>query len=60
MQLPTYFLGWSDWRRLRERYTEQRQPFSLKEFNERVLRAGAVPLPVLSQLLTGTSLDPIK
>jgi len=52
VQLPTYFVGWRDWRRLRERYREAHTPFSLKEFNERALRAGAVPLPVLSRLLT--------
>ena len=55
-QLPTYFVGWRDWHRLRQRYSEGRSDFSLRDFNERALKAGAVPLPVLSQLLAGKSL----
>jgi uncharacterized protein (DUF885 family) len=55
-QLPTYFVGWRDWHRLRQRYSEGRADFSLRDFNERALKAGAVPLPVLSQLLAGKSL----
>jgi uncharacterized protein (DUF885 family) len=55
-QLPTYFVGWRDWHRLRQRYAESKSPFSLRDFNESALRAGAVPLPVLSHLLTGRSL----
>jgi uncharacterized protein (DUF885 family) len=55
-QLPTYFVGWRDWHRLRQRYSEGRSNFSLRDFNERALKAGAVPLPVLSQLLAGKSL----
>jgi uncharacterized protein (DUF885 family) len=57
VQVPTYFVGWRDWHRLRARYGEQHQPFSLKEFNERALRAGAVPLPVLARLLSLNSLQ---
>jgi uncharacterized protein (DUF885 family) len=57
VQLPTYFVGWRDWHRLRARYGEQHRPFSLKEFNERALRAGAVPLPVLARLLSLNSLQ---
>ena len=56
-QLPTYYVGWRDWRRVREQYKEtQGASWSLKEFNERALKAGAVPLPVLSRLLTGKGL----
>jgi uncharacterized protein (DUF885 family) len=55
-QLPTYFVGWRDWHRLRQRYGEGRPDFAPREFNERTLKAGAVPLPVLSQMLTGKSL----
>jgi uncharacterized protein (DUF885 family) len=56
-QLPTYYVGWRDWRRVREQYKEtQGASWSLKEFNERALKAGAVPLPVLSRLLTGNGL----
>jgi uncharacterized protein (DUF885 family) len=56
-QLPTYYVGWRDWKRLRYRVqTEQGSGYSLKSFNESSLREGAVPLPVLSRLLTGKPL----
>jgi uncharacterized protein (DUF885 family) len=56
-QLPTYFVGWRDWLRLRERYKEVHgADFSLKEFHERALKEGSLPLPVLSHLITGMSL----
>ena len=56
-QLPTYFVGWRDWLRLRQRYKEEHgADFSLKEFHERALKEGALPLPVLSHLITGKSL----
>jgi uncharacterized protein (DUF885 family) len=56
-QLPTYYVGWRDWKRLRDRVrTEKGAAFSLKEFHESSLREGAVPLPVLSRLLTGKPL----
>jgi uncharacterized protein (DUF885 family) len=56
-QLPTYYVGWRDWRRVRQRVQEtQGAGFLLKEFHERALKAGSVPLPVLSRLLTGKSL----
>ncbi len=57
VQLPTYFVGWRDWNRLRERYKEtQGANYKLKEFNERALKEGSVPLPVLNHLLTGKAL----
>jgi uncharacterized protein (DUF885 family) len=56
-QLPTYFTGWRDWHRVRDRYKEAHGGnLNLKEFNERALKEGPVPLPVLSRLLTGKSL----
>ncbi|MFO5197579.1 DUF885 family protein, partial [Salmonella enterica subsp. enterica serovar Typhimurium] len=51
-QLPTYFVGWRDWHRVRERYGEVHGSFPPREFNERALKTGAVPLPVLAELLT--------
>lgn len=54
-QLPTYYVGWRDWRRVRAGYTKA-VGGGLKEFHERALKAGAVPLPVLSRLLTGSGL----
>ncbi len=51
-QLPTYFLGWREWRRLRREYEEARGPdFSLAEFHRRALETGAVPLPALRELI---------
>jgi uncharacterized protein (DUF885 family) len=55
-QLPTYFVGWRDWHRLKDRYGAERPSSTPKEFHENALRTGAVPLPVLSRLLTGKSL----
>jgi uncharacterized protein (DUF885 family) len=46
-QLPTYFAGWHGWRRLRAQF----QAMPLKEFHERGLKEGAVPIPELAKLL---------
>jgi uncharacterized protein (DUF885 family) len=51
-QLPTYFAGWREWRRLRE--AEQKRlgsAFNLKAFHEAALRAGAVRMGDLPSLL---------
>ena len=56
-QLPMYFVGWRDWLRVRDLYRQTQGPsFSLREFHDRALKEGAVPLPVLAQLLTGKPL----
>lgn len=56
-QLPLYYVGYRDWRRLRDREREAKgSAFSLSEFHARALREGALPLSVLSRLLTGHSL----
>jgi uncharacterized protein (DUF885 family) len=57
VQLPTYFVGWRDWLRVRDlaQKTEGAN-FNLHNFHDRVLREGAVPLPVLARLLTGKDL----
>ena len=52
-QLPTYFVGWRDWHRLRA--TSAGEP--LKQFHERALQAGSLPLPVISRLLYGKPLQ---
>lgn len=55
-QLPTYFLGWRDWLRVREAVRQsQGAKFNVKDFHDRALKEGAVPLPVLARLLTGKS-----
>jgi uncharacterized protein (DUF885 family) len=51
-QLPTYYAGYKGWLAVREHYqSEHSAGFSLKQFHESALRQGAVPLPVLEQLL---------
>jgi uncharacterized protein (DUF885 family) len=50
-QLPTYYAGWRDWRRLRAQYQQQKgAAFRLAEFHERMLKAGALPVNVLARL----------
>ena len=57
-QFPTYLGGWRDWIRGREQYKESKcGSYQLAEFNDRSLKAGAVPLPVLARLLTGKTLS---
>jgi len=51
-QLPTYFVGWRDWLRVRDAVVGGK-PEKLHDFHDRALREGAVPLPVLARLLTG-------
>jgi uncharacterized protein (DUF885 family) len=56
-QLPTYFIGWRDWLRVRDLAKKtQGAAFSLHDFHDRALKEGAVPLPVLANLLTGKNL----
>jgi uncharacterized protein (DUF885 family) len=51
-QLPTYYAGYKGWLAAREHYQAKHgAAFSLKEFHERALGQGAVPLPVLERLL---------
>jgi uncharacterized protein (DUF885 family) len=57
-QLPTYFIGWRDWLRVRELVKQtQGAQFSLHDFHDRALKEGGVPLPVLARLLTGKDLQ---
>ncbi len=57
-QLPTYFAGWHDWLRVREAVKQSRgAAFNLRDFHDRALKEGAVPLPVLARLLTGKELQ---
>jgi uncharacterized protein (DUF885 family) len=54
VQLPTYFVGWRDWLRVRDLAQKtERAKFNLHDFHDKVLREGAVPLPVLARLVTG-------
>ncbi len=52
-QLPMYFLGWRGWSQVRNDYRQARgESFSISGFNDRALKEGAVPLPVLGGLLS--------
>ncbi|MCU1326303.1 MAG: hypothetical protein JWN34_1673 [Bryobacterales bacterium] len=55
-QLSTYFTGWRDWLRVREHVKANTPNFNQQDFHNKALKAGAVPLPVLAQLLTGKAL----
>ena len=51
-QLPTYYAGYKGWLEVLEHYRAKKgAAFNLKEFHERALREGAVPLPELDRLL---------
>ena len=51
-QLPTYYVGTSDWWRLRRAYqAEKGSAFSLAEFHDRALDAGELPVPELQKLM---------
>jgi uncharacterized protein (DUF885 family) len=51
-QLPTYYAGLKGWLKVREDYRAKfGADVPLKQFHEAALRQGAVPLPVLDELL---------
>jgi uncharacterized protein (DUF885 family) len=51
-QLPTYYVGWNGWLKLRAEYKSAKgSAYSLSDFNDRALKEGAIPLPALSSLL---------
>jgi uncharacterized protein (DUF885 family) len=51
-QLPMYYVGWRAWLKARGEYQQAKgSAFSLAEFNDRALKEGAVPIPVLRSLL---------
>ena len=51
-QLPTYYVGWSAWERLRDAEQKAKgKSFSLAGFNDRALQPGAVPMPGLKAIL---------
>ena len=59
-QLPTYYIGWRDWRRLLAQVKSMEgEKFDLSKFHERALQASAIPLPVLATLMTGKALAPL-
>jgi uncharacterized protein (DUF885 family) len=50
VQLPTYFAGWRAIVKMRERQSKL-PGFSLRQFNDRVLGMGALPVPAVERLL---------
>ncbi len=51
-QLPTYYAGYTGWLTVRDHFkTTHGDKVSLKQFHEAALREGAVPLPLLDELL---------
>jgi uncharacterized protein (DUF885 family) len=51
-QLPTYYAGYKGWVAVRDHYRGMHgESASLKKFHEAALHEGAVPLPVLDELL---------
>jgi uncharacterized protein (DUF885 family) len=51
-QLPTYYAGYKGWLAVRDHFKNTHgDAMTLKQFHEAALREGAVPLPVLDELL---------
>ncbi|MFN0170610.1 MAG: DUF885 domain-containing protein [Bryobacteraceae bacterium] len=51
-QLPTYLVGWREWRQVRQRYQKAKgSQFRLSEFHRKALEQGAVPMNVLEFLM---------
>jgi uncharacterized protein (DUF885 family) len=51
-QLPTYYAGYKGWLAVREHFKATHgDAMTLKQFHEAALREGAVPLPVLDELV---------
>jgi uncharacterized protein (DUF885 family) len=51
-QLPTYYVGTSEWWRLRHAYEAAKgKDFTLAEFHDRALGQGALPVPWLGEIL---------
>jgi uncharacterized protein (DUF885 family) len=51
-QLPTYYAGYKGWLAVREHFKNTHgDAATLKQFHEAALREGAVPLPVLDELI---------
>jgi len=51
-QLPTYFVGWQAWKKVRADYEKAHAgSFNLSDFHRKALQESAVPLPELGRLL---------
>ena len=53
-QLPTYFVGWVEWRSLRDAVkSAEGTEFDLKRFHDRALSYGPIPMNLLRSVLLG-------
>jgi uncharacterized protein (DUF885 family) len=51
-QLPTYYVGLREWQRVRAAYAQRMgKRFDQREFHDRALDEGALPLPLLGNVL---------
>jgi len=51
-QLPTYYVGWREWLRVRDQYKQAKgAAFQLAEFHRQALAPGSIPLPALARIL---------
>lgn len=58
VQLPLYYYGWKEWRRVREHYQNETTDFSLTSFHDKALRAGPMPLPELGYITAERAMEP--
>jgi Bacterial protein of unknown function (DUF885) len=58
-QLPTYYIGWRDWRRLRQDVeTARGASFDLRAYHDEVLSRGAIPMSALRHLMLPSEKEP--
>ena len=51
-QLATYFVGYYQFRQMRERFLQAKPKATLREFHDLVVRTGALPVPIVERLIT--------
>lgn len=51
-QLPSYYLGWRGWTKVRDHYQAETQDFSLSSFHTKALRAGPLPVKELGYIVS--------
>ena len=51
-QLATYFVGYHQFRQMRERFMKARPHATLQEFHDRVVKLGGLPVPIVERLIT--------
>ena len=51
-QLPSYYVGWRGWTKVRDNYQTEPQDFSLSSFHNKALRAGPLPVKELGYIVS--------